>query len=137
MWKWPVGEGAKRPSAVTKSLALQGLLHGAALLLGAVLSLPFVRRNPASLAGLFSACVLVTVLGLDLGTSRVAVVIAESDDPGTPVSIIGVGEGTGGSGVSGFGIAGALAREALGFCQSLGDRRGVGREHAVAAPAAP
>jgi cell division protein FtsA len=31
-------------------------------------------------------------VGLDLGTSRVAVVIAESDDPGTPVSIIGVGE---------------------------------------------
>jgi len=31
-------------------------------------------------------------VGLDLGTSRVAVVIAESDDPGAPVSIIGVGE---------------------------------------------
>ena len=31
-------------------------------------------------------------VGLDLGTSRVAVVIAESDDPGAPVSILGVGE---------------------------------------------
>jgi cell division protein FtsA len=31
-------------------------------------------------------------VGLDLGTSRVAVVIAESDDPGTPVTILGVGE---------------------------------------------
>jgi cell division protein FtsA len=31
-------------------------------------------------------------VGLDLGTSRVAVVIAESDEPGAPVSIIGVGE---------------------------------------------
>jgi cell division protein FtsA len=31
-------------------------------------------------------------VGLDLGTSRVAVVIAESDDPGAPVTIIGVGE---------------------------------------------
>jgi len=31
-------------------------------------------------------------VGLDLGTSRVAVVIAESDDPGTPLSILGVGE---------------------------------------------
>jgi len=31
-------------------------------------------------------------VGLDLGTSRVSVVIAESDDPGTAVSIIGVGE---------------------------------------------
>ena len=31
-------------------------------------------------------------MGLDLGTSRVAVVIAESDDPAGPISIIGVGE---------------------------------------------
>jgi len=31
-------------------------------------------------------------VGLDLGTSRVAVVISESDDPGTPVTILGVGE---------------------------------------------
>ncbi|HUZ87288.1 MAG TPA: cell division protein FtsA [Candidatus Baltobacterales bacterium] len=31
-------------------------------------------------------------VGLDLGTSRVAVVISESDEPGAPVSIIGVGE---------------------------------------------
>src|SRR6266851_5489779 len=31
-------------------------------------------------------------VGLDLGTSRVAVVIAESDEPNGPVSIIGVGE---------------------------------------------
>ena len=31
-------------------------------------------------------------VGLDLGTSRVAVVIAESDEPGTPVTILGVGE---------------------------------------------
>jgi len=31
-------------------------------------------------------------VGLDLGTSRVAVVIAESDEPGAPVSILGVGE---------------------------------------------
>jgi cell division protein FtsA len=31
-------------------------------------------------------------VGLDLGTSRVAVVIAESDDPGAPVTIVGVGE---------------------------------------------
>ena len=31
-------------------------------------------------------------MGLDLGTSRVAVVISESDDPGTPVTILGVGE---------------------------------------------
>ena len=31
-------------------------------------------------------------VGLDLGTSRVAVVIAESDDPGGPVSVIGVGQ---------------------------------------------
>ena len=31
-------------------------------------------------------------VGLDLGTARVAVVIAESDDPGAPVSILGVGE---------------------------------------------
>ena len=31
-------------------------------------------------------------VGLDLGTSRVTVVIAESDDPGAPVTIIGVGE---------------------------------------------
>jgi cell division protein FtsA len=31
-------------------------------------------------------------VGLDLGTSRVAVVIAESDDPDAPVSVIGVGE---------------------------------------------
>src|SRR6201982_145416 len=31
-------------------------------------------------------------VGLDLGTSRVAVVIAESDDPGSPVTILGVGE---------------------------------------------
>jgi cell division protein FtsA len=31
-------------------------------------------------------------VGLDLGTSRVAVVIAESDDLGGPVSVIGVGE---------------------------------------------
>jgi cell division protein FtsA len=31
-------------------------------------------------------------VGLDLGTSRVAVVIAESDDPGSPVAILGVGE---------------------------------------------
>jgi cell division protein FtsA len=31
-------------------------------------------------------------VGLDLGTSRVVVVIAESDEPGAPVSIIGVGE---------------------------------------------
>ena len=31
-------------------------------------------------------------VGLDLGTSRVAVVIAESDDPGAPLNIIGVGE---------------------------------------------
>jgi cell division protein FtsA len=31
-------------------------------------------------------------VGLDLGTSRVAVVIAESDDPGGPVSVVGVGE---------------------------------------------
>ncbi len=31
-------------------------------------------------------------VGLDLGTSRVAVVIAESDDPGAPLSILGVGE---------------------------------------------
>ena len=30
-------------------------------------------------------------MGLDLGTSRVAVVISESDDPGTPVTILGVG----------------------------------------------
>src|SRR5207247_9224412 len=30
-------------------------------------------------------------VGLDLGTSRVAVVISESDDPGTPVTILGVG----------------------------------------------
>ncbi|HEY1419140.1 MAG TPA: cell division protein FtsA [Candidatus Dormibacteraeota bacterium] len=31
-------------------------------------------------------------VGLDLGTSRVAVVISESDEPDAPVSIIGVGE---------------------------------------------
>jgi cell division protein FtsA len=31
-------------------------------------------------------------VGLDLGTSRVAVVIAESDDPGGPISVLGVGE---------------------------------------------
>jgi cell division protein FtsA len=31
-------------------------------------------------------------VGLDLGTARVAVVIAESDDPGSPVTILGVGE---------------------------------------------
>jgi cell division protein FtsA len=31
-------------------------------------------------------------VGLDLGTSRVAVVIAESDEPGAPVTILGVGE---------------------------------------------
>ncbi|TMF53649.1 MAG: cell division protein FtsA [Chloroflexi bacterium] len=31
-------------------------------------------------------------VGLDLGTSRVVVVIAESDDPGGPVTILGVGE---------------------------------------------
>ncbi|TME07519.1 MAG: cell division protein FtsA [Chloroflexi bacterium] len=31
-------------------------------------------------------------VGLDLGTSRVAVVIAESDEPGGPVTILGVGE---------------------------------------------
>ena len=31
-------------------------------------------------------------MGLDLGTSRVAVVISESDDPGMPVTILGVGE---------------------------------------------
>jgi len=31
-------------------------------------------------------------VGLDLGTSRVAVVIAESDDPGAPIGILGVGE---------------------------------------------
>ena len=31
-------------------------------------------------------------VGLDLGTSRVAVVIAESDEPGGPVAILGVGE---------------------------------------------
>ncbi|TMC39914.1 MAG: cell division protein FtsA [Chloroflexi bacterium] len=31
-------------------------------------------------------------VGLDLGTSRVAVVISESDDPGMPVTILGVGE---------------------------------------------
>jgi len=31
-------------------------------------------------------------VGLDLGTSRVVVVVAESDDPGTPVTILGVGE---------------------------------------------
>ncbi|HEY1456051.1 MAG TPA: cell division protein FtsA [Candidatus Dormibacteraeota bacterium] len=31
-------------------------------------------------------------VGLDLGTSRVAVVIAESDDPGSPISVMGVGE---------------------------------------------
>jgi cell division protein FtsA len=31
-------------------------------------------------------------VGLDLGTSRVAVVIAESDEPGSPVAILGVGE---------------------------------------------
>jgi len=31
-------------------------------------------------------------VGLDLGTSRVAVVIAESDEPGAPLSILGVGE---------------------------------------------
>ena len=31
-------------------------------------------------------------MGLDLGTSRVAVVVAESDDPGAPVTILGVGE---------------------------------------------
>ena len=31
-------------------------------------------------------------VGLDLGTSRVAVVIAESEDPGSPVAILGVGE---------------------------------------------
>ncbi|TMC82926.1 MAG: cell division protein FtsA [Chloroflexi bacterium] len=31
-------------------------------------------------------------VGLDLGTARVAVVIAESDEPGGPVTILGVGE---------------------------------------------
>jgi cell division protein FtsA len=31
-------------------------------------------------------------VGLDLGTSRVAVVISESDEPGGPVTILGVGE---------------------------------------------
>src|ERR1019366_10631377 len=31
-------------------------------------------------------------VGLDVGTSRVAVVRGESDDPGAPGSIIGVGE---------------------------------------------
>jgi cell division protein FtsA len=31
-------------------------------------------------------------VGLDLGTSRVAVVIAESDDPAGPISVLGVGE---------------------------------------------
>lgn len=31
-------------------------------------------------------------VGLDLGTSRVTVVIAESDEPGAPVTILGVGE---------------------------------------------
>jgi len=47
-------------------------------------------------------------VGLDLGTSRVAVIIAESDEGGGAVSVVGVGAAVGFAPGDGLGVAGSF-----------------------------